>query len=47
MLETTSIVENGFRNVESSSQRAAHELKVSSKKNMTKDQKINNFLTIM
>jgi hypothetical protein len=43
MLETTSIVENGLTNVESSSQRTIDELKVSFEESMTKDQKINNF----
>jgi hypothetical protein len=47
MPETTSVVENGPTDVESSSQRAAHELKVSSEGSMTEDQEINNFLTAM
>jgi hypothetical protein len=47
MPETTSKVENGPTNVEPSSQKAANELKVSSKENMTEDQKLNNFLTTM
>ncbi len=37
MPETTNIIENGLTNVESSSQRVVDELKVSSKKSMTKD----------
>jgi hypothetical protein len=47
MLETTSVVENGLTDVESSSQRAADELKVSSEGSTTEDQEINNFLTEM
>jgi len=47
MPETTNIVENGLTNVKSSSQRVVDKLKVSSEENMTKDQKINNFLTAM
>ncbi len=47
MSKITNIVENGLIDVEFSSQRVANELKVSSKKNMTEDQEINNFLTIM
>ncbi len=47
MSKITNIVENGLIDVEFSSQRVADELKVSSKKNMTEDQEINNFLTIM
>jgi hypothetical protein len=43
MLETTSIVENGLTNVESSSQITIDELKVSFEESMTKDQEINNF----
>ncbi|CAK9237290.1 unnamed protein product [Sphagnum troendelagicum] len=47
MPETTSVVENGLTDVESSSQRAADELKVSSEGSTTEDQEINNFLTEM
>ncbi len=47
MSKITNIVENGLIDVEFSSQRVANELKVSSKKNMTEDQEINNFLTTM
>jgi transcriptional regulator NrdR family protein len=47
MLETTTIVENGLTNVESSSQKVVDELKVSCKENMIEDQEINNFLTAM
>jgi uncharacterized membrane protein YgaE (UPF0421/DUF939 family) len=47
MLETTNIVENGLTDVESSSQRATNELKVSFEESMTEDQEINNFLTTM
>jgi hypothetical protein len=47
MSKSTNIVENGLIDVEFSSQRVADELKVSSKKNMTEDQEINNFLTTM
>ncbi len=47
MPKTTSIVENGLIDVESSSQKAASNLKVSFKESMTKDQIINNFLTRM
>jgi hypothetical protein len=44
MPKTTSIVENGLIDVESSSQKAANKCKVSSEESMTKDQNINNFL---
>jgi hypothetical protein len=37
MLETANIVKNGLKNVESSSQKVANELKVSSEENMTED----------
>jgi hypothetical protein len=47
MPKTTNIVENGLTDVESSSQKPANNLKVSSKESMTKDQVINNFLTRM
>jgi hypothetical protein len=47
MPKSTSIVENGLTDVESSSQRIVDEFKVSSKESMTKDQEINNFLTTM
>jgi translation elongation factor EF-Ts len=47
MPKITNIVEYGLIDVESSSQRAIDELKVSFKENMTEDQETNNFLTIM
>jgi hypothetical protein len=47
MPETTSIVQNGLADVESSSQRTANELKVSFEESMTEDQEINKFLTTM
>jgi hypothetical protein len=47
MPETTSVVENGLTDVQSSSQRAADELKVRSEGSMAEDQEINNFLTAM
>ncbi|CAK9883084.1 unnamed protein product [Sphagnum jensenii] len=47
MPETTSVVVNGLTDVESSSQRAADEFKVSSEGSTTEDQEINNFLTEM
>jgi hypothetical protein len=37
MLETANIVENGLKNVESSSQKVVNKLKVSSEENMTED----------
>ncbi len=47
MPKTTSIVENGLTDVESSSQRTTDELKVNYEESMTKDQEINNFFTPM
>jgi hypothetical protein len=47
MPKITNIVEYGLIDVESSSQRAIDELKVSFKENMTEDQETNNFLTTM
>jgi hypothetical protein len=37
MLEIANIVENGLKNVESSSQKVVNKLKVSSEENMTED----------